>query len=267
MHISKIDINQNNPELSNKEKVLNSTDNKIVYAAKAVFWSLAMFFNPIVDFFTQGLSDFLGLETLRHGTSFQNYINIRITGGKPNHSHKSGGATSGFQAIQAYDNGDYLFVSKDSESHAPDIGRALSHFHNRVIISRFYCGLSASNTFKGKGWLFLIPRIVIVVLSVLLVPTVKFRFKPEDINNNRFENDPDSASQTNPEKGLAYRTKQAIGTEHIGFMGIINQGLQGNVWARMKAHPVKATWGLVKLINPIGILLLLGVGIAALVKK
>lgn len=130
-----------------------------------------------------------------------------------------------------------------------------------------YCGFAASNTFKGKCKLFLLPRILIVVLSILIVPTVKCRYTLEEINKLGFENDFESKCTNDNKKGMAYQTKFPIDTNHIGLKGILKQGLKGNVGARMKAHPVKSAWGLVKLINPIGVFILLGVGAALIVKN
>lgn len=48
-----------------------------------VYWLTTAILNPIVDFFTQGLADFLCLETLRHGTSWHKYLNIRVFGANP----------------------------------------------------------------------------------------------------------------------------------------------------------------------------------------
>lgn len=252
--------------VENHKPFNHQTDSKIAYIAEAAFWTLGMFLNPIVDFFTQGLSDFLALETLRHGTSYQSYINIRITGADPEYSKKDIGATALDRAKKDYGNSNhgYFYVLKDSEAHVANtdgpVQKTGAKFLSQIAAknsARCFCALASSNTYKGS-WLLLIPRILIVILSILIVPTVKFRFVPEDIKDH-FKNDPDCC-------GLAYITDKNISTQHIGLRGIVTQGFKGGVWKRMKAHPVKVTWGLVKLINPIGILILLGVSAAGLVK-
>jgi hypothetical protein len=250
---------------NNTAKQKSTTKNKIVYVTRAVFWTLAIVFNPVVDFFTQGLSDFLALETLRHGTSYQNYINIRIKGLDPAYSYKGIGASFD---NHTHNNEGFVFVSKDSEAcgFSAD-GKIFPEFFNRIVTGRLYCLLSATKTFKNKGIIFLIPRILVVILSVLFVPTIKFRYTLEEINKLNFKNDSENACMEDERKGMAYYTDQKIDTSHIGIRGILVSGFQGDVWARMKAHPVKSTWGLVKLINPIGIVILLGVGVALAVKS
>ena len=100
---------------------------------------------------------------------------------------------------------------------------------------------------------------IVVALNVLLVPTLNFRFKPETLIE-KFENDSHSA-------GSAWKTKEKINTDHIGLRGILTQGLDGKALTRIKAHPVKATWGLIRLINPIGITIFATIGLYLTVNK
>lgn len=240
---------------------------KVWRVAQVIFLAIEIFFDPVINFFTQGLSDFLGLETLRHGTSIQNYISIRLNGADPMLGGSDIGATIGF-GEKRYKKGakGYFFVTKDSEAYVKALGTLASQLFNRCISSRIYCGLSAKTTISGTGFHKTLLRILIIAFNVIFVPTLKFRFLPEDIPG-RFENDPDNRCIKDPNKGLAYRTKQLISTDHIGLKGILTQGLQGNIWARMKAHPIKICWGLVKLINPIGIVILLTLGAYLSVRK
>jgi hypothetical protein len=240
---------------------------KVWRVAQVIFLTIEIFFDPIIDFFTQGLSDFLGLETLRHGTSIQNYISIRLNGADPMFGGGATGAVTGFgkESLRAEARGNF-FVTKDSEAYVKPYGTLGSQIFNRCISSRFYCGLSAKTTISGTGFHKTLLRVLIITFNVMFVPTVKFRFILEDILG-RFENDPDNKCSEDPNKGLAYRTKHLISTDYIGLKGIVTQGLQGNIWSRMKAHPIKVCWGLVKLINPIGIVMLLALGTYLLVRK
>lgn len=259
---------------------------RILNIVKKFLWALAIIFNPIVDFFTQGLSDFLGLKTLRHGTTLNNYLNIRVHGADPNFSGRGASKIMTEKRKEKYKDGldlmdypkhvqGYFHVLNDSDS-----VRLPVKFLIRNVYARFYCGISSAYASDWKGFNFL--KVITVPLSVLFVPTVKFRFKPEDISTT-FEADTDHGYAAKrgaplmdmiPPKGeeerycnLAYRTKKKIGTEHIGLRGILTQGLDGHIWARMKANPGKTIWGLIKLINPIGLLLLVFVGMYYICKK
>lgn len=234
------------------------------------FWTLSMVFNPAVDFFSQALSDAVGLETYRHGTSYSAYLGIRHKGLDPNFGGK--GASKSVQRehyiktsknkvhfgsdSKTYENTDSLGNSKVKQV----IMKLFAHFFVRNAQARLYC------FFTAKGGLFLTNpvRFIQVGIQTFFVPTVKVRMLPserdllmEKANNMKsnlcFEVDPDS----NIYGGLcAYRTNLAIGTSYIGLRGIFQQGVKGNVFKRIKAHPVKASWGMVKLVNPIGIIVI-----------
>lgn len=250
--------------LSQQKKNLSE---KVWYVAQAIFLTAEIFVDPFIGFFTQGLSDFLALETLRHGTSFQNYISIRLNGADPTLGGGDTGAIGGINAEYYRKNAKgYFFVTKDSEAFIVEFGSYGAQLYNRWFSSRFYCGLSANAAISGKGFQKTILRILFITFNILFVPTIKFRFRPEDIPG-RFVNDPDNRCLKYSERGLAYRTKQPISTDYIGLKGIVKQGLQGDIGARMKAHPIKVCWGLAKLINPIGIFILLGLGAYLAVNK
>lgn len=276
--INGITLNGVQSKEGNALSQINDLSEKVWRVAQATFFTIEIFFDPVVDFFTQGLSDFLGLETLRHGTSIQNYISIRLNGADPTFGGKDKGVIEGLEGIGVGLSGQYkevnprnkakgyFFVAKDSEAYVSFFGTFGSQLFNRCISSRAYCGMSAMATVSGTRIHKILLKIVIVAFNVIFVPTVKFRFLLEDIPG-RFENDPDNACDRDHRKGLAYMTKIPISTDHIGLKGVLKQGLRGDIWARMKAHPVKVCWGLVKLINPIGIVILLALGICLSVRK
>jgi len=77
-----------------------SANNKLKDLAERIVWFVLGLFNFLIDLFTQPLADFLGLETLRHGTSWRNYINIRMSGPDPTFGGGKTGATFGHQAAK-----------------------------------------------------------------------------------------------------------------------------------------------------------------------
>ncbi|MBA3957129.1 MAG: hypothetical protein H0X51_01865 [Parachlamydiaceae bacterium] len=254
--------NHNHPTILGSQQISTTGCQKVQNAVLAVFWTLAIVVDPVIDFFTQGISDFLALDTLRHGTNFSSYINIRVVGPEP--SRGGGEVGASMIAPSAIKNSKgYFHVSPDSTAQVPG-SKYGGIIITRFFASRLYCGISAASTIKGKGMLRMAWRIVVVVLSILIIPTIKFRFRPEDVelkaNTGIFEDDPDST-------GTAYRTKHIIGMTHIGLKGIVTQGFDGDVFARMRAHPIKVTWGLAKLINPIGIPILIALGVTLAIKS
>jgi hypothetical protein len=279
--VSATDVSQQSTQVNH-----NFTDSKMNTIAKYTFWTIAILFDPIIDFFTQGLSDFLGLETLRHGTSLRNYLSIRVNGSNPSLGGTGASVTVGMQnSIQLSKN--YFFVAKDNDSalinhENPEreflekaAGTIFSHTLNRNISPRLYCGLASYSYPLGKERtrnnivlricnIFL--NLIIVPVSLIFVPTVKFRFTSTEIANPSsqtaidFEEDPENRG-SDRDRGLAYKTANKIGTDRIGLLGIINYGLSGNIKKRMSQKPVKTLWGLIKLMNPIGIVILGVVGI------
>ena len=116
---------------------------------------------------------FLALETLRHGTSLQNYISIRLNGPDPKRGGGNSGASKGADSEHFIkESKGYFFLSKDSESYLEELGSFRSQLYNRCLPSRMYCGLSASTTISGKGFPKKLLQISIIVFNVLFVPTV-----------------------------------------------------------------------------------------------
>lgn len=249
-----------------------SIDLKIITVAKAIFWTIAIPFNPIIDFFTQGLSDFLGLETLRHGTRYTNYIGIRLNGADSRHGGGHIGACKAVNSTYLQANSlRYFHLTKDTlpPPFASIKNKLIFCLITRIIASRFYCSLSSTTYVSGNGFFKTTLKVMLAFLHFLLIPTLKFRFKPEDLVSNKFEDDKDSKlfDLNGIEYCVAYKTKEKISTDHIGLKGILTQGLDGKAFTRMKAHSVKATWGLIKLINPIGIAMFAGIGSYLIVNK
>lgn len=254
------------------------------------FWIGTGILNPVVDLFTQPLSDFLCLETARHATTWKRYGKIRTYGAIP--SFGGTGACVGFQmtardsstiekASKYMENSkDFFFANRDStagtdfEGNTIDVfkkcdidgvsnlgmgmttSKSLSFFHKvkRYLFihygPRFYAwkaGYAENASPEVKGTLEKVKRIASGVLN-LFAPTVKLRFRPEDLKDY-FIDDPLLL-------GSAMKTQRKIGTEHLGLKGIFLQGCNGHIVDRIKNNPGKALWGLARLINPIGLTLL-----------
>lgn len=161
------------------------------------------------------------------------------------------------------------YVAKDNEAYVHLLGPTVSQIFNRIFSARLYCAMSSITSFCGTTQqnrclriLNVFLNIIVVTLSVLLVPTVNFRFKPEDVTSPKFKNDEEGGPRADiSEEGLAYYTCEKMGPENIGLRGVINNGLSGDIGKRMSVKPAKTVWGLVKLINPIGIMILAVVGV------
>lgn len=274
-----VDCALNNHVYEHKN-VQNLRHSRIWDVVSDAFWTLAIVFDPVLDFFTQALSDAIGLETFRHGTNYSNYLGIRCCGANP---EKGGtGAAAAAKASKKISEDRYVERSQnlfhfasDNQANMSDKDvaewvprKALAVFITRVASARFYILLNAMNSFRENKYVPTSVRIAQAVAQAFFIPTVKIRMTSKErddlINLSKknfqgivFEQDPDSC------KGdtlLGYRTNLRIGADHIGFRGLIQQGVKGNVFNRIKAYPVKAAWGCIKLINPIGIALLAGFG-------
>lgn len=261
----------------------SSTVEKVV---SEIFWTIAMVFDPAVDFFTQSLSDAIGLETYRHGTNYSSYLSIRHEGFDPS---KGGTGASAAVDLDLHSQGKVHF-SSDSEtkwSFAKEdmqddnlvkifnfILFPFAVFNTRIFNSRYYCFVNSLNTGRKNPWCPRVVRWIQAGAQAIFIPTIKIRMLPSErdvlknMNGTKvygkelcFESDPDMTIP-NTCTLMAYRTNLGVGTDYIGMKGIFKQGVKGSVFKRIKAHPVKATWGIVKLINPIGIPLLLAFGIA-----
>jgi len=264
-----------------------------------IFWVVSGIFNLPIDFFTQGLSDFLCLETLRHGTSWDDYIKIRMYGADPRIAEKR--ACKGFElsaqlsgskdrilAAKTYweNSENKIFMYRDStvgtdfSGHKVDIFKRFE-FKDRGMIGhgvvtdrefsifkkclmflhirfapRLYAwkaGIVLNEDVLQKDLISTIKRIVSGIFN-LLCPTVNFRFLPEDVKMPKFKDDPLLL-------GGAIYTEEHIATDYIGIKGVFIQGVKGNLTQRIKNNPCKSIWGLIKLINPIGVFLIVGFGL------
>lgn len=247
-----------------------------------VYWLAVGILNPIIDIFTQGLADFLCLDTLRHGTSWNKYLNIRVFGATPalggisasqvlSESEKTASYVNNsknffftFRDNVGYDfNGNIrdIFERFDAENQEglgmgviQDKPLSLGQKINQELFihfcPRFYAmsaGWAEAADINDKSYSATTLKVINAGLS-LFAPTVKFRFRREDLEP-QFHDDPLMM-------GSALRTDKPISTEHLGLKGIFLQGCDGNITHRISQNPKKALWGLARLINPVGIMLL-----------
>lgn len=248
-----------------------------------VFWAMEMPFDPIVGLFTQCVADVLCLETLKHGTSFKNYLNIRVYGADPSYGGKIGGSSSVSNPKYLDSSKEYFYMFKDSgvisleylpirmqidgikevlNAYKRDISLDESWMTSYMSIplrSRLHATISGSS---GEGSLLM--GALHVILS-FFTPTVNLRFIPEKLNLSRYKNvKAISSNELERESnrfqedveyaGMAWKTKKAIKTSHIGLRGILKQGFKGDVLQRMKDNPRKCLFGAIRLIA-LGVLL------------
>lgn len=296
------ELQNNNLLIDRTSEVLTSSCSDPL--SEQIFWIVSGIFNPITGFFTQGLADTLCLDTLRHGTSWRNYIEIRMHGAKP--ALGSTGACVGMlidarnsksqenvrKANFYFQNSSgYFFAIRDSstigrdfQDHIIDIfarfdyegvsNIGMGRVTNKPLTLRQKClnqifirtvpffyslqaGIAIGAKPDDKGHVAKIKRVASGFFN-MLSPAVKFRFRPEDVKDS-FEDDPLMI-------GSAIRTNKIISRDHLGLNGILKQGCDGKICQRMTKDPGKALWGLIRLINPIGIMFLFILG-AYIVKQ
>jgi hypothetical protein len=202
-----------------------------------------------------GIANLLGLQTLRHGTNFFNYLSIRVYGGDPQQGGKTTGSTKGWVND---DTRNYFYLFKDSAFQITSPYEGIHELYKGPL------RISAiSSRFSSRGHVFLsgynftarvLPvdsnsncirklfRLMLGLLggipNLLLTPTLKFRFSK--IDSSRLLNDPYY-------HGAAYRTMQKVEWWRIGLFGSIVTGVNLNWFERFKANPLKVLTGVVQL--------------------
>jgi len=257
-----------------------ATWQKVQELAKRVFLVLAIATAIPFGFFSQGLSDFLGLQTLRHGTSWPNYFKIHLEGPNPAYGGGVRGATFGHKMAKvapaaaqdryiAHSNRKFFayldstvgtdtpFISSTGEPRLAVFKwyhRLYYQLHIRVAPHSygFGAGSACAAPPHMDGRIIVAWRFFCGVCS-FFSPPVKLRYRPEDIYRD-FQSDPKLA-------GTAVYTLTRISTDHLGLTGIFKQAADGKMWQRMQARPGKTLWGAIRLINPIGVGLLASFGV------
>lgn len=197
-----------------------------------------------------GLSRFLALETLTHGTGPFGYIGINLNGADPNFGGNSLGsraATNSYNSMKSSKN--YFHVFKDSEiSETCNTTRIplLCNAYFNELFPRLHAIAAGAGNLSNNSYETILDLIKAGTGAVtgFLTPTLKFRFKQDDILNCNdsciFENDPYYSN-------LAYRTSTAIPPTHLGILGSLSQGIHANTLHDMAAQPDKVIIGVLLL--------------------
>ncbi len=195
-----------------------------------------------------GIANALGLETLRHGTNPLSNLLIRIFGGNPRFGEAPGGSTKDWCQCKSEN---YFYLFKDSEFLLSKSLKPLDNIALLRILPRFHAALSGynlTNRFLAGKNLTQLPLIIRVpavffnclggALSVLISPTLRFRFS--EIDSSRLENDSDYYQ-------AAYRTGKRVEAWRIGMTGSFLTGLNFDWYARAKSKPLKVLTGVIQL--------------------
>ena len=211
--------------------------------------------------FDDGISNLLGLETLRHGTNCFNYVPLRIRGGDPSHGGKPTGSTKGWDDDTPVN---HFYVFKDSEYQLTNVSNYCSTMLlNRImriaaigsrVLSRkhvFLSGYNFSAYVLGSEHSHTVSKHLKVamctlfgMINLIVCPTLRFRFSTVD--PSRLMNDPCY-------RGAAYRTAQKIEWWRIGLIGSLITGINVEWLSRVKAKPLKILTGVVQIASAIAL--------------
>lgn len=268
--------------VSNTNNCISIPSIHLTIGIKKAFWILEMHFDPIISLFTQCLSDLLCLETLKHGTSIWNYLKIRIEGANPEHGGKKGGSSSASNPRYMTSSKGYFYMFKDSaeiklefpplemqiegnKATIDSFKREILHNSPYDLFLTSYIKIPLRTRMHAmlSGWSYqekalLIAKVLSAVLSIF-TPTVNLRFIPEEldlfrydqvkaISNNELADHEHRFMEDEDFAGIAWKTREKIGIEHIGFYGIISQGFKGDLVGRIKQNPKKCISGGIRLV-------------------
>lgn len=233
-------------DVESSKSRLDSLKNKVASLGKwAVRASRAHMAYNLID---HGLSSLLVLDTFYHGTGPLGYIGINLFGAKPSLGGNADGSGAGLGQVAPSSQSlsvKYMEVSKGlfhlfSQS---SLDRRLlpeEPVHPLIYmpLTRVHASLSAVASFNKVG----LPKLG--GLLGILTPTLKFRFTREQVlelmQKHRWEKDPDYVGC---EVG-ACRTDYPIPMTHLGITGSLLQGVNGDLFERMKKSPKRVLLGL-----------------------
>jgi hypothetical protein len=211
----------------------------------------------LYNLFDSAIADCLALHTCRHGTSIVSYVKIMFTGGKAN---KGGtGGESAYRNTHDPDsqetkkrlaaNKGRIYVFRDLlEDNVQQYAQGLAATKIKLfsILKRTFLPLDFS--YQGNTNLFANEKSsekakqyapIAGALLTLLTPIVKYRFTPDELNS--FEEDGDL-------QPFALYTDKDISPWHLGISGSLIQGVNRQMFSRIKDNPVKVAKGFTKLI-------------------
>lgn len=220
-----------------------------------------MLVSPVYALLDSGIANVLGLEILRHGTSFPNYVSIIQTGADPSLGGSDRGSGSGIQEFGRQNfresSKNYFHVFRDSTILHKTIIKLtnapcwiLEKCAKRVALCvgpKLHAILSGYATIPSQNAKNIMVKIQKIAHAILgfFTPTLRFKFTPEQVKT-LFEIDPDYT-------GLAYRTREKIDVTHLGITGSLAQGLNSGLIKRITARPFKAILGLAQITAAVAI--------------
>lgn len=195
----------------------------------SILVSSFLFGSTVYSLIDCGIANVLCVETLRHGTDPVAYINIRLNG-------------------------------TDRKYDESTVGRLTPRIHQRTYILKEDCDwihsiwprffAFTSGVRRCDSLMSSFPKpirnissCVGGVISCVLTPTINFRFRKDEITQDRFELDrgfigaPDDITP-------AYCTKFKIEAWRIGVLGSILSGVDNNLFHRIKNNPMRFVKGL-----------------------
>lgn len=115
----------------------------------------------------QGLANFFGEATTRHGTHPLAWLSIHILGAIP---QMGGNSTGGSSEEVSYYNRGWFFIARGPR-HAPDLNWAWKRIYPRGI-PRLYCFMSTNNFLK-KFWIPSFISIPMAFFTAVVLPPIK----------------------------------------------------------------------------------------------
>lgn len=210
--------------------------------------------------FDDGLANFLGLETLRHGTNPVNYISIRIFGGDPTCGGNSSGSThcaAAYTGMNDPNLANHFYLFKDTEMYKvrgfespikniiyPTAKRVLPVIHSALSSYSFVTRNFSSNDDMIVKIVGTIIGVFVGLVAGAFTPTLHFRFN--EIDHSRLKNDREYS-------GIAYKTSQKVEAWRIGLIGTLTTGLNFEWFERMRANPYKILTGVIQLVSSIAL--------------
>lgn len=204
--------------------------------------------------FTSGLSDTLGLKTLRHGTGPCNHLSIQINGARPD----LGGKAPGEATLRDYSGTRHtehkFFVWDDDFNQrgiVEDDSRCVRWLLNckflhplvKRLAPKYYCvqgGVAATTIRELPGPLRVFFQII-GGIGGIFTPVLDFHATPE-----KFERDFKVDEKCVP---MARHTARALKSwKYVGLLGVLFQGINTKIFERIKQDPSRFVKGIAKLI-------------------
>jgi hypothetical protein len=206
------------------------------------------------NLFTSALSDTLGLKTLRHGTGPCNYLSIQTNGARP----ELGGVASGEATLMDYSLSRHtenkFFVWEDDYYQEGRVGHdsvfvrgllncRVLHPIVKRLGPKYYTvlgGISAATVQDAPGPLRVFLQ-VIGGIGGLFTPVLDFHATPEEFER-------DFQIDENMVPVARYTTKNLKSWKYIGLPGVLYQGINKEVFSRIKQNPERFVKGIAKML-------------------